>query len=1145
MITLRVKTSPLTKFKSTEVEFHGRTLREVLEPMLVDGEFPSPTVVRVNGIPWLRKDWGGYVEDESTVDVVSVVGADPATIFLIANIVTLVFSLGFTAYGIYKARQAMRALKAGLGQYESDPFFTVDGHGNKANLNNPIEVAYGRNRMWPSYIARPYKNYVDDRVPSGLEGFRKNTTLTQIFCLGQGEFDIHAMKIGEIPIESYSGMRCEIVNPGETIVTSARVAYVQPDTEFDELLIEESSNLFVMTPRGISSKLFEVDIDSSANGTYTLAVSIYPIDDNDAATDSAPITTTLVRPETSDFNSPNHRHTFQFTTPTVGRYSVMFKYTTHTETTSGTITIVELRCFADPTIPIQYSDKTLLVLTYKVSDLIEDVAKDTFNVIATRKLTCVYASGSERSVMVQPTRSIPWAIYDCLTNTVYGGGLSETFLDMESFSELDGELAKDGVFFDYVFNQNTTVEDAAKVIASAGRCFFSYNGSKLALVRDRCNGIPEAMFSCENIIKDSFSWSAEMFDPTEPDSIEASYVTPDSGQEFTTVFTPEGSAGQSVQKLSLQGVGSRTQAWREGAHRMRKLQLIRDTFKFKTGMEGYIPTVGSTAALSWDLTGMGVSGWVEDYDGGWLRLSRAATVATSGAVLGKILLRRDDGSASGPFDVLEGSDGSAGVYKSVRIANVNLDIDFWRTDREPVHFICWSGTGDAPSATKIQINDVSPSDDETIEITASNYDQRVYEFDSVPAPSEADETTPVDPGTGAVGVPWVRVESLATPISPEGIAFTRIRWGRYFGTTSYKVYLNGVNIWSGGETYLDWQIDAGIDHVVAVSAMNGGAEGSGNSVTFDVGQTAILTNPTIDAGNLIVESDGLLIWWDPVLNADGYAVRVEVDGGYSDWRFLEATEFKYTKTMSTSDFGWISVTGSSIAIVFHIKAIVGGVDTATSTLSTSLSKPSAPSAVVVEQDDPITFGFFNENYTRKRTIAWEGDNYCKFRIYMEIYRNGTDSDVPTQKIYTLVAETDKKVFTSDRPVKRIILGGSLVIKNSAESDDFAGDGWNVTIGDAAGFACGMRQGELSADSFWYWVGDESSGKFLPTILRSAAFDTFWVGNLDLVGTISCAIAVPHYILDAGTDWRVKCAIVADNEWLAGSLTAATTLNFDS
>jgi hypothetical protein len=477
---------------------------------------------------------------------------------------------------------------------------------------------------------------------------------------------------------------------------------------------------------------------------------------------------------------------------------------------------------------------------------------------------------------------------------------------------------------------------------------------------------------------------------------------------------------------------------------------------------------------------------------------------------------------------------------------VDLNIDFWRTDREPVHFICWSGSGDAPSATKIQITDVSPSDNETIEITASNYDQRVYEFDSVAAPTEADETTPVDPGTGAVGVPWVRVESLSTPISPEGIPYTRIRWGRYFGTTSYKVYLNGVLVWSGGETYLDLRIDAGVDQVVSVSAMNGATEGSSNSVTFDVGQTEILTNPNIDAGNLTVESDGLLIWWDPVLNADGYAVRAEVDGNFSDWRFTSATEFKYTKTMSTEDFAPIVVIGASIAISLHIKAIVGGVDTATSTISTSLSKPSAPSSVEVTQDDPIVFGFFSENYTRKRTLAWEGDDYCQFRVYMEMYRNGVDSSTPTQKIYTLVAETDKKIFTSDKPVKRIVLGGSLVTKVSEEADDFAGNGWNVTIGDAAGFACGMAQNELSADSFWYWVGDESSGKFLPTILRSATYDEFWVGNLDLVGTISCAIAIPHYALDAGgTDWRVKCAIVADNGWLGGALTAATTLNFDS
>lgn len=1161
MITLRVKTSPLAKFKSTEVEFHGRTLREVLEPMLVDGEFPSPTMVRVNGIPWLRKDWGGYVEDESTVDVVSVVGADPATIFLIANIVTLVFSLGFTAYGIYKARQAMRALKAGLGQYESDPFFTVDGHGNKANLNNPIEVAYGRNRMWPSYIARPYKNYVDDR----LNNFVKTTSLTQIFCIGQGAFDVHSVQIGETPAEGFAGLRYEICPPGAKLSQLARICYTQSDFEPFSLTLGNSSSDYTISPNGIGSDLFEVDVDFNWSGgstsgthledTYEITATAYEIDDSGAIVSSTGVDIVGTRPTNSgdlDNNPPPHRNTFQFTHSSLSntkRYSVRFKYSDNLlGGSSGELTFLELRSFVSPPVAIEYSDKTLLVMSYLVHEIASDtIVRDKVNVIATRKLKTLYVAGTERTEVTQPTRSIPWAIYDCLTNTVYGGGLAETFLDLESFSDLDGELAKDGVFFDYVFNQNTTVEDAAKVIASAGRCFFSYNGSKLALVRDKCNGIPEAMFSQENIVKDSFSWSAELFDPTDPDSIEASYVTPDSGQEFTTVFTPEGSVGQSVQKLSLQGVGSRTQAWREGAHRMRKLQLIRDTFKFKTGMEGYIPTVGSTAALSWDLTGMGVSGWVEDYDGGWLRLSRFVTVATSGTVLGRVLLRRDDGSASGPFDILEGADGSAGVYKSVRIASVNLDIDFWRTDREPVHFICWSGTGDAPSATKIQVVDVSPSDDRTIEISATNYDQRIYEFDSVAAPSEADETTPVDPGTGSVGVPWVRVESLATPISPEGIPFTRIRWGRYFGTTSYKVYLNGVNIWSGGETYLDWQIDAGIDQVVSVSAMNGATEGSSNSVTFDVGQTAILTNPTIHSGNLTVESDGLLIWWDAVLGASRFMVRVQVDAAYSDWYAIESTAFKYTKSMFKSDFGLLVVSAASVAISFHIKAVISGTDSATSTISTAIDRPSAPSNVVITQDDPI---IVDGSRVRRRSLTWEGDSGNTFTILAIAYAVGLQSQyldfLPHEQFATIPGKSLNTTTPPRYYPSASGFSGVALTKILETSDDFYGTGWKCSY---AGLSMGLTVGVLYEDQFWiYPDGDVAGGSYHSGICKSGYSSTeIFIIGLDMVAPISIS-RIPRYYGKTGAlgdNFRVTGAIIADNGWFDASSVAVTTFDIDA
>ena len=1055
----------------------------------------------------------------------------------------------------------MRALRAGQGQAEADPFFSVDGHSNKANLNNPVEVAYGRNRLWPSYICQPYRTYKDDILTGWSDtAYTKNTSLVQIFCLGQGSFDIHSVQVGDVLLESHRGMRYEIVQPGQSSVSLARIMYVQPDFKPIILSVGLSTDVFTMSPSGTKTNRFEIDAETSSDDSYVLNVNQYEVDDSGAVLTLTPaITTVLTRPAGTDTNSPPHRHTFSFVSgSSTKRYAFKIQLTAHY---SGTVTILELRSFTNPTIPLGYSDKTLLVVNYFVTDLdSEDISSDKINVIATRKLKTINIAGTNRIEIVQPTRSIPWAFYDALTNTTYGGGLPETFIDVEALSELHGEFEKQEITFDYVFNQGTTVEDAAKAIAAAGRCSLAYNGSKLTLIRDYCQGPPEALFSTENIIKDSFSWSSEMFDPTEPDAVEASYVETDSGQEHTTLFMPEGSLGNNVQKLSILGVNSK-KAWGEAAHKMRRLQLIRDTFKFKTGMEGYIPSIGATAMLSWDMESFGESGYVEEQAGGWLVLSRNISVAT-GDVRAMLVLRRDDGSTMGPYQVLEvDSDDGSGKYRAVLISEIDFDVDFFRTDKEPIHFVSWPGSDYSPPiTTKIQIEKVEPSDDGTISITATNYDPKIYEFDSVTPP--ANEYVPVDPTSV---VPFIRdlfVDSVKTPLTSTGLPYTRIRWAGSFGMHSYRLYINGSNVWEGTANYLERPLLEYGDYSIKVVPLyySGLAltEGTSSTGVVDVTTSPILINPGINASNYRFDDDGLTFWWDSVIAADAYEIRIEagISGSpvLSPWYGTEATAFKYTKTMFKQDFGDLLITSVTIPLSLQARAIIGGVETSISTIDVTLTASSGPTNVTVVQDSAVIVGL---TFTRLRTINWERASTTDaakgtmYRIYMQAYINGVDSSTLSIKPWVRMATTDKCTFTTNTPVPEVQTFDKDVFPLNEIIDDIYGQGYRVQIGfSSSGFLINVGE-QVDNGAFIYHSGSENAGKFHPfTKMGTTQSDgIIWLAKALLaeVTGAKAAIVFPHRRADigGGSDWRVKGAIIADNGWFMSSAAGTATFDVDA
>lgn len=88
----------------------------------------------------------------------------------------------------------------------ASPTYNVSAQGNIARLGEAIPVQYGRHIAYPDYAAEPYAEFV------GNEQY-----LYQLFCLGQGYYDIEAMRLEDTALSTYTDAAYEIVEPGGSV----------------------------------------------------------------------------------------------------------------------------------------------------------------------------------------------------------------------------------------------------------------------------------------------------------------------------------------------------------------------------------------------------------------------------------------------------------------------------------------------------------------------------------------------------------------------------------------------------------------------------------------------------------------------------------------------------------------------------------------------------------------------------------------------------------------------------------------------------------------------------------------------------------------------------------------------------------------
>lgn len=825
-------------------------------------EFPTPTICLLNGAPLMRKDWNYVIQDRDVINFIAVQGWS----FVIAIVIAIVVAVATVLLTPVPTQPGDTAA--------SDPVFSIKGQSNSIRLGEPIETNYGRNRIFPSYAARPYFQYQNN------DQFQFS-----LFCIGHGQYEIHEVQIGDTAIANYQEAEYEIVPPGSVVALFPTNVYTAPEAGGQMLFASNQEEFtgdgwvgpFPANPSGTSASQIQIDLvypkglysmDKKGNiGSVSIRVEAQRrlIDDVGAplgvweSLDGSPYF------EVSGATTTPQRRTFSADVDP-GRYEVRVRRITAFDDSSRAGNEVRwegMRSSID--IVHDYGEVTLLAVKIRASNNLNDRTAQRFNVIATRKLPMKTFEDSDANsdgwTEPIPTRSIVWAFVDVFRG-LYGGRIVEdTFFDWDTLIALDALYESRDEHFDWSFRDPITVWDAARTIARTGRAIPLLAGSLITMKRDGPTEIPVTLFNHENIVEGSFEWAVKLWDLDEFDSARIEYTDPSTGYKQETVMAIlPGDTSDHPEDIRLMGIQDRTHAYREGLYILASRRYLRENVSFTTGLEGYIPTFGDLILVSHDVPKWGQAGYVVEATrgaGSTYHLWLSEPLDWTGTGEHHILLRGKRSEVIGPVIAQQTSDPQQVVIESV------ADIDFLLTGKtEPMLFLF----GVIGEVTKLmKVVRIEPQGEETIKVSAVNDAPAIYTFDSlIPPPLEATPYAPIPPDLPVIA-------QLILSLLDGPLSIVQASWTAAFGAQSYVVQTS-----ADGE---NWQERARVTRTsiqlptivgvlyVRVAAIN---EGQGPWIA-----DSITITPVSGLGLSIPWE--FLEWgvsWFEVLNSMGWEVKV-------------------------------------------------------------------------------------------------------------------------------------------------------------------------------------------------------------------------------------------------------------------------------
>lgn len=296
--------------------------------------------------------------------------------------------------------------------------------------------------------------------------------------------------------------------------------------------------------------------------------------------------------------------------------------------------------------PTSYAGMTMLTCDIRGGDRLSTRAENLVNLECTRKLP-VLRSGVWQPM--QPTREISAAIgYICRDI-----GYSDTEdLDIATLERLEStRWTPRGEYYDRIITDQGTVKEFLIEALKPGMSELTIDRGVITAVRDEARGEtfdhvynPRVMLAP---LTRSFT-GPEL--PDQFDGVDIEYYDHATKQNETVECRLPGDLGTRVKKERLEGVGDRTRAWRYGMRLRRSFIYRQMEFEFETELAGLNSRYFSYTALADSTPNYGQNAEVVDYiSGSPYRLKASLPLDWSQSGTHKVLIRRRDGTASGPY----------------------------------------------------------------------------------------------------------------------------------------------------------------------------------------------------------------------------------------------------------------------------------------------------------------------------------------------------------------------------------------------------------------------------------------------------------------------------------------------------------------
>lgn len=320
----------------------------------------------------------------------------------------------------------------------------------------------------------------------------------------------------------------------------------------------------------------------------------------------------------------------------------------------------------------------------------------------------------------EPTREISAWVGYVLRSVGYS---DTTDIDLAELERLESTYwTPRGDTYDKIITSQDTVKSNVRECLQAGFSELTIDRGLLKPIRDQARGPQFNHVYNPQVMLDPLEYEFSMPDqPDDFDGVDVEYFDHITKQDEVVPCRLPGDAGLRVKKMKVEGVGVRFRAWRIGM-RERRAQVYRQRqYSFKTELDALNSAYFDYVALGVTTPGYGQSAEVVGYTAGSpVTLESSEPLDWSAPGVYKVLVRRKDGTASGPYTATRIDDYTFTIPTLDFVPDLSGMID-----TPPIIQFGHESKWCFPAL----ITDVSPSGTRTCNVKAVNYDVRVYADD--------------------------------------------------------------------------------------------------------------------------------------------------------------------------------------------------------------------------------------------------------------------------------------------------------------------------------------------------------------------------------------------------------------------------------